>query len=346
LLGRDGNELKQWLKKNKQVKIVSRDRAGSYAAAISEILPDAIQVADRFHIYHNLLIAVKEAINGILPDKVLITDEPTNIETEKKLSLRAIEAQEKEIRRKEIILEARRLFQEEKLSKVEICTKLGITYKRLRKYLAGNPDMVCKNGNTGQSRGSILDRYHNVIAELLDESKQYKEIHQTLFEYGCKVGYTTLFDYCIKMFGNKCETIKYHSNREQHYVTRKQILKYIWSHKPLEEYDKQWVFSLYPELFIIRDSVSGFRHAVEQMNEILLKDWIHQEANSLIPRIKSFCNGILRDLEPVLNSVRYTTNNAFLEGNVNRLKMIKRTMYGRAGYGLLGAKVLNGIFRV
>ena len=82
------------------------------------------------------------------------------------------------------------------------------------------------------------------------------------------------------------------------------------------------------------------------MNEILLKDWIHQEANSLIPRIKSFCNGILRDLEPVLNSVRYTTNNAFLEGNVNRLKMIKRTMYGRAGYGLLGAKVLNGIFRV
>jgi transposase len=84
LPGRDGNELKQWLKKNKQVKIVSRDRAGSYAAAISEILPDAIQVADRFHIYHNLLIAVKEAINGILPDKVLITDEPTNIETEKK----------------------------------------------------------------------------------------------------------------------------------------------------------------------------------------------------------------------------------------------------------------------
>lgn len=51
LPGRDGEALKQWLKRNKQVKLVSRDRAGSYAAAISEVLPDAIQVADRFHIY-------------------------------------------------------------------------------------------------------------------------------------------------------------------------------------------------------------------------------------------------------------------------------------------------------
>ena len=60
------------------------------------------------------------------------------------------------------------------------------------------------------------------------------------------------------------------------------------------------------------------------------------------------CNTVksLRDLEPVLNSVRYSMNNAFLEGNVNRLKMIKRTMYGRAGYDLLGAKVLNGVFKM
>jgi transposase len=82
LPGRDGEELKQWLKRNKQVKLVSRDRAGSYAAAISEVLPNAIQVADRFHIYQNLLIAVKDAINGILPDKVWITDESGNMETE------------------------------------------------------------------------------------------------------------------------------------------------------------------------------------------------------------------------------------------------------------------------
>jgi uncharacterized protein Usg len=254
--------------------------------------------------------------------------------------------QENEKHRKKLILEARRLSEEEKLPRGEVCRQLGISYRRLGKYLTGDPDTVCKNGNSGQSRGSFLDPYYKVIARLVDENKQYTEIHQILLEYGCKVGYSTLFDYCIKMFGNKRETIKTRSNPKQHYVTRKQIFKYIWSHETLEEWDKQYVFSLYPELFVIRDSVSNFRLAMEQMNESLLKDWIQQEISSTIPKIRSFCNGILRDLESVLNSVRYTTNNAFLEGNVNRLKMIKRTMYGRAGYDLLGAKVLNGIFRM
>lgn len=53
-----------------------------------------------------------------------------------------------------------------------------------------------------------------------------------------------------------------------------------------------------------------------------------------------------RDLEAVLNSVKYPESNAILEGNVNRLKMIKRDMYGRAGYDLLRAKVLRGIVMV
>ncbi|GAA6497787.1 transposase [Blautia parvula] len=44
--GRDGRVLKEWLSKNKHVKTVTRDRASAYAAAIQEILPDAMQVAD------------------------------------------------------------------------------------------------------------------------------------------------------------------------------------------------------------------------------------------------------------------------------------------------------------
>lgn len=75
LPGRDGEALKEWLARNKQVKLVTRDRAGSYAAAISEVLPNAIQVADRFHLYQNLVEAVKDAINGILPEKIWIADE-------------------------------------------------------------------------------------------------------------------------------------------------------------------------------------------------------------------------------------------------------------------------------
>lgn len=76
LEGRDGKALKEWLAKNKQIKVVTRDRAGAYASAISEILPGVMQVADRFHLHQNLLDAIKQALRSELPDKIAIPNGP------------------------------------------------------------------------------------------------------------------------------------------------------------------------------------------------------------------------------------------------------------------------------
>jgi transposase len=76
LEGRDGKALKEWLAKNKQVKVVTRDRAGAYASAIAEILPGAMQVADRFHLHQNLLDAIKQALRSELPEKIAIPNGP------------------------------------------------------------------------------------------------------------------------------------------------------------------------------------------------------------------------------------------------------------------------------
>ena len=65
--GRDGETLREWLKNNKHVKVVTRDRASAYAKVIAEELPDAMQVADRFHLHQNLLEAIKKALNHELP---------------------------------------------------------------------------------------------------------------------------------------------------------------------------------------------------------------------------------------------------------------------------------------
>ncbi|MDR2971714.1 MAG: ISL3 family transposase [Bacteroidales bacterium] len=70
--GRDGKTLKEWLKQNQQVKIVTRDRASAYASAISEILPQAMQIADRFHLHQNLLVAIKNVTAQEIPAKVKI----------------------------------------------------------------------------------------------------------------------------------------------------------------------------------------------------------------------------------------------------------------------------------
>ena len=68
--GRDGTTLKEWLKQNKHVTTVTRDRASAYAKAVEEILPDCMQVADRFHLHQNLM----EAVNKILGREVPATN--------------------------------------------------------------------------------------------------------------------------------------------------------------------------------------------------------------------------------------------------------------------------------
>ena len=70
--GRDGSALKEWLKKNQHIKTITRDRASSYAKAISEALPEAMQIADRFHIHQNLLKAIKDALGREIPAKIMV----------------------------------------------------------------------------------------------------------------------------------------------------------------------------------------------------------------------------------------------------------------------------------
>ncbi len=74
LNGRDADTLKEWLKGHKKIRLVARDRASAYAAAINEILPECIQVADRFHLLQNLLGYLKDIFKEEMPSNVYIRD--------------------------------------------------------------------------------------------------------------------------------------------------------------------------------------------------------------------------------------------------------------------------------
>lgn len=81
LNGRNGDTLREWLKNNKNVKVVTRDRASAYAKVIEE-LPDAMQVADRFHLHQNLLETIKKALNQEIPATISIPHNDTSIDAE------------------------------------------------------------------------------------------------------------------------------------------------------------------------------------------------------------------------------------------------------------------------
>lgn len=71
---RNADTLKKWLKTHTKIKTVARDRASAYASAISEILPDCTQIADRFHLIANLIDRMREIFKEELPAEVFIKD--------------------------------------------------------------------------------------------------------------------------------------------------------------------------------------------------------------------------------------------------------------------------------
>lgn len=85
--GRDGKALKEWLKSHPKVSVIARDRASAYAHAITDILPDAMQVADRFHIFQNLIGYLNSIFKANMPTQIFIRngevldEQPDKIET-------------------------------------------------------------------------------------------------------------------------------------------------------------------------------------------------------------------------------------------------------------------------
>lgn len=88
--GRDSAVLREWLKQHKKIRIVARDRTSAYAKAVSEVLPECVQIADRFHLLQNLMEHLKDIFKNELPAEIFIRDgqvldaPPKKISKEKK----------------------------------------------------------------------------------------------------------------------------------------------------------------------------------------------------------------------------------------------------------------------
>jgi transposase len=87
LEGRDAKTLKEWLNNHRKINLVARDRASAYASAINEILPDCIQVADRFHLLQNLIDRMKDIFKVKISKEIFIKDEKILSDTPEKVNV-------------------------------------------------------------------------------------------------------------------------------------------------------------------------------------------------------------------------------------------------------------------
>lgn len=102
----------------------------------------------------------------------------------------------------------------------------------------------------------------------------------------------------------------------------------------------------YPELSELYSLVKEFHIVIFSKKPEKLNAWIESARKFNIPELWTFLEGISRDIEAVKNGIVYTFNNGLAEGSVNKIKVIKRIMYGRNSFELLKAKVLfHELFR-
>jgi transposase len=84
-----------------------------------------------------------------------------------------------------------------------------------------------------------------------------------------------------------------------------------------------------------------FAELVRQRQPGQLERWLERATASGLQAFQSFANGLRADYEAVKAGVTLSWSTGPVEGQINRLKMLKRQMYGRAGIGLLRQRVLH-----
>ena len=95
-------------------------------------------------------------------------------------------------------------------------------------------------------------------------------------------------------------------------------------------------------LLIYSTLTKDFCNVIFSKKPTKLDEWINVAQKYDIPELQTFINGIKKDITAVKNGIIYSYNNGLAEGSVNKIKVIKRIMYGRNSFELLKAKVLFG----
>ena len=94
------------------------------------------------------------------------------------------------------------------------------------------------------------------------------------------------------------------------------------------------------EISLVASLVDGFQTAIRDKRSDILDTWLAQCRNSQIAAFRRFADGIARDYSAVRAALETVWSNGQTEGQINRLKLLKRQMYGRANLDLLRLRVM------
>ena len=303
---RESDTLAEWLKNHPEIKVVSRDRYGPYALGIKTGAPDAIQVADRFHLIMNLGEAAKKVFQSKakeLKEIFKLYNDPKRKEpslTEVTGPVEAnLEVVAPTISTANIGAHKQYLF-----DKVKELYANGITLRQIaritnldRKTVARYVSME-KLEKRQSSNSTNLESFINYLLSEGNHGKTYRELHNTIVQMGFNGKYT---QFCHKM--NEVynmpglSRMKYKAQvvvAKTWSPTQLSLMLYRES-KHLKEDDKEFLellFEKLPQIKQMEQLIKDFKQLFLIKKDGMLQKWI-QEASTSECGLKKFAKNLL-----------------------------------------------------
>lgn len=317
-----------WLKANPQVRIICRDRGPGYGAAAAEAAPQARQVADRWHLFENASAAFLVAVRSELPRlrKALSPEGPVDPETLSKAERIQWEA----ATTREAVSRQVLALASQGVPLKAIARTTGLSRQTIRKIVRGQRHDIFR------TRQSSLDPW---IVRLEAE-----------WTGGCRVGAELWRRLRASGFSGSLRVVSEWTTRRRrddrlgHPAGSPLSARTIARGLTVEREAGSARIALVnaaietavPELIVARDLMDRF-HAMMRSNDVgRLDPWI---AAAKKGNLASFAAGVEADRDAVAAAITEPWSSGQVEGKVNRLKLIKRQMYGRANLDMLKARV-------
>jgi transposase len=350
-----------WLHAHPGVKIVARDRAEAYAAGIRHGAPEATQVADRFHLLKNVAAALQEVfsahhreidqLNHLPPNEPPTQDaDSVTVPPEPPVTMTKAQQHIAHNRAKRVVEYAQaRAFHEHGWTIKAIATHLGRHQRTIKKYLQAStfPERPPR-----RRPPSILDPYKAYLLERWQAGyRSALELYHEIQAQGFPGKYSVVAAYISRFrppqgritrrrkSGSPVMTVEVDKpltpSRATWLVMRRE--------DKLNDDEKSQLARLQAQEGGIAEAITltqGFTALVRQRQPGQLETWLERATASGLQAFKSFANGLRADYEAVKAGVTLMWSTGPVEGQINRLKMLKRQMYGRAGIGLLRQRVL------
>ena len=344
-----------WLRHHPGVKFISRDRGGSYAEGARLGAPDAVQIADRFHLLknltesldhlllceHHVLEAVAQGLqapdspplSGPVPELVARHRQPRQV---RESTIR----RERRQARFAAVIEA----QQQGHSLRTIAAQLGLARNTVRKYirLEAAPDPAPRRPRPGKV--ALFEAY---LRERWNAGEQDSGV---LFRELCTRGYmgsaSTLRLYLSHWRSGPPRTGRRAGGGTgapapqpaYTWTVRRTRWLLVEAIKAKSALDEAYLAALLEQSPLIQQAqtlVNAFFRLVRQRDVAALDPWLVAAEQSAIPELVSFVQGSRRDYDAVAAALRFEWSQGQTEGKVNKLKFVKRSMYGRAKFDLL-----------